>query len=154
MRRLVMCMMMVVLAMSVVGVSYASKQDDEAKALAQRTALFVKENGREKGSIAIMDPADPLKRGKFGLVLQEFSGLCVAHALFPKLVGQNHYTLKDPDGRQFVKEAIDIAKTKGSGWFDLSFTNPDTKKIIQWKGFAQRVEGADLVVCSFLPASN
>jgi len=154
MKRAVVYVMAVVFVLSVVGVGYAGKDEDEAKALAQRAASYVKENGKEKGAAAIMSPADPLKRGKMGLVMEDFTGLTLAHALFPQLVGTNHYLVKDPEGRQFVKEAIDIAKTKGSGSFDLSFTDPDTKKIIPWKGFAHRVEGADLVVISFIPATK
>lgn len=153
MRKVLIYSVVAVLALSVVGATYAGTEDD-AKALAQRVAAYIKENGKDKGVAEIMGSGDRFKRGKFGLSVMDFSGLCLAHALFPKLVGQNHYTLKDPDGRQFVKDAIDIAKTKGNGFYDLSFTDPETKKVIPWKGYAQRVEGAELVVNTFFPAKQ
>lgn len=142
--------MILLIALTMVGGVYANMEDD-AKTLAQKIASFIKENGKQKVNAEIMNPADKFKRGKMNVTVNDFTGLCLAHSAFPNLVGQNHYTLKDPNGKQFMKEAIDIAKTKGSGWFDLAFTSDETKKIVNFKGFAQRVEGMDVVVCTFVP---
>jgi signal transduction histidine kinase len=37
--------------------------------------------------------------------------------------------LKDPDGKRFVYEAVELAKAKGSGWVDYRYTNPVKKKV-------------------------
>jgi signal transduction histidine kinase len=35
---------------------------------------------------------------------------------------------KDPDGVEFVKERVKLAKTKGKGWHDYQYVNPTTQK--------------------------
>lgn len=145
MRRIALFVLMAVLAGALVHTGHAGP-DDDSMALAQRVASFIKENGRDKGIAEIMNPADRFKKGKCNVALNDFNGVNLANALFPALVGQNHYTLRDANDKPFVKESIEIAKSKGGGWMTLAFTNPKTKKIEPWKGYAQRVEGADLVV--------
>jgi cytochrome c len=56
------------------------------------------------------------------------------------MVGMDLSTAKDADGKSFVKERIDIAKTKGKGWQDYKFTNPSTKKIEQKTAYIERVD--------------
>jgi len=36
--------------------------------------------------------------------------------------------MKDPGEKFFVKEHVEIVKTKGKGWQDYKFTNPVSKK--------------------------
>ena len=69
----------------------------------------------------------------------------MANHIFPALVGQNHFNLKDPNGKYFMKDAVEIAKTKGNVWVDFVWTDPDTKKIGIWKTWIQRVEGMDIL---------
>jgi cytochrome c len=118
--------------------------------LGHKIALFIEENGKDKGVSEIMNSADPFKRGKIGVGLNDFSGLNLANAEFPKMIGMNSYELKDPNGKQFVKEAISIVKTKGSGWIEFGWTSPQTKKIGRSKAFVQRVKGADLWVMTVI----
>ncbi len=63
------------------------------------------------------------------LTVYDMNGKCVAHGANPKQVGKDLIDLKDPDGKAFVKERIEIAKTKGSGWQNYKFSNPVEKKI-------------------------
>jgi len=44
------------------------------------------------------------------------------------MIGKDLVQMKDPDGRFYVKERIEIIKTKGSGWQDYKFTNPLSKR--------------------------
>ena len=150
MKKSFICIVMVAVLMSTVYAAYAGTEDD-AKALARRVASYLKENGKDKGVAEIMDPADRFKRGKFNVSVNDFNGVNLANVLFPTLVGQNHYTLKDADGKSFVKDAIAIAKTKGEGWLTLAFTNPDTKKIGKSNNYVLRVEGADMYVMTSFP---
>ena len=45
----------------------------------------------------------------------------------PSLLGKNLTDSKDLDGKFFIKERIEVAKAKGSGWQDYKFTDPLTK---------------------------
>jgi cytochrome c len=146
MKKALACMVMVAVVFGMVCVAYAS-MDDDAKAIAQKIASFIKDNGKDKGVAEVMNPADKFKRGKlFNVSVQDFNGVNLANVQFPALIGQNHYTMRDATGKLWIQKSIEIAKTKGSGSFDLSFTSPESKKVVPWKGFVQRVEGQDLLV--------
>ena len=44
------------------------------------------------------------------------------------MIGLDLINVKDGDGTLFVKERVELAKTKGKGWQDYKFTNPTSKK--------------------------
>jgi cytochrome c len=150
MKRTIVSVVVAVLMVGFAFVAYASLEDD-AKALAQGGAKFIKENGKDKGLAEIMNPTGKFKKGKLFLTANDFNGICQANAAFPNFVGQNHLGLKDPDGKYFIKEAIEISKTKGGGWLEWQFTDPETKKIGNRKGWVQRVEGMDMFIMAPIP---
>jgi signal transduction histidine kinase len=53
--------------------------------------------------------------------------------------------MKDPDGKAYVKERIDIANKDGKGWQDYKFTNPLTKKIEPKTTYLEKVD--DMIIC-------
>ena len=63
------------------------------------------------------------------MVVYDLNGQCLAHGQNPKMAGKDLIELKDPDGKAFVKERVELAKTKDKFWQDYKFTNPLTKKI-------------------------
>jgi len=54
--------------------------------------------------------------------------------------------LKDPDGKAFVKEKVELAQTKDKFWQDYRFTNPLTKKIEPKSMYVEKREDI-LVAC-------
>lgn len=85
----------------------------------QGTAMFAKINTKD---------AKYVKEDLY-VTVYDMKGKCVAHGSNPKQVGKDLIELKDPDGTPFVKERVEIAKTKGSGWQNYKFSNPVSKKI-------------------------
>jgi len=118
---------------------------DEAKELANEAATYVKANGREKGIAEIGNPAGKYIKADLYVVINDFNGTCLANPAL-KTAGMNHLELKDSNGKYFIKEMIEIAKTKGSGWCEYYWTNPATKKVQAKKTWVQRVEGTDTYV--------
>lgn len=141
--------MVVVLAV-VFGAAYAVQAAplDDAKALAEKSAAYVKANGKEKGIAEIGNPKGQFVKGDLYVTLQDFNGIALANPMNPKLHGQNHLELKDATGKPFIKDNIELAKTKGSGWVTYSWTNPATKKVQAKKAWVQRVEGTDMYTMS------
>lgn len=80
------------------------------------------------------------------VVVYEFSGLVLAHGQNPKQVGKNLLDFKDADGKEFVKERVELAKTKGKFWQDYKFTDPITKKILPKSMYCERLD--DTAVCA------
>jgi cytochrome c len=116
---------------------------DDAKALGEKAAAYVKANGKEKGVAEIGNPKGQFVKGDMYVTLHDFKGVFLANPMNPKLAGQNHFELKDPSGKLFVQEMIEVAK-KGTGWVTYSWTNPATKKVQPKKSWVQHVEGTDL----------
>jgi cytochrome c len=145
MKKVLVFLMVVALTTGLLCTAYASKEDD-AKALAQKVVRYILENGRDKGIAEIMNPAGRFKTMVFNVSVNDFDGMCRANTLFPGLVGQNHYTLKDSNGKPFIKDAIDLARAKGAGWVSQSFTNPNTKKIGRTESYVMRVGNMDMMV--------
>ena len=48
--------------------------------------------------------------------------------------------MKDPDGKEYVKERVEIAKMKGKGWQDNKFPNPVTKKIESKSAYIEKAD--------------
>ncbi len=152
MKNIVVCLMVVAVAIGAVCVVYAAGAEDEAKALALKAASFIKETGKDKALPELQSPtgrfAAQLKANKLTLGVNDFKGINLVNTSFPALVGTSNTELKDPNGKPFIKDAIEIAKTKGGGWMEFAFTDPATKKIGRNKAWVQRVEGTDLwVMC-------
>jgi hypothetical protein len=53
---------------------------------------------------------------------------------------------KDADGKEFVKERIELAKTRGKGWQNYKFSNPLTKKNEEKTAYIEKAD--DVIVGS------
>lgn len=98
---------------------------DEAKAMAEKAAAFLKAEGRDKALAAFNGDAQFKDRDLYVFALSP-DGTNIAHGVNPALVGKNLMALRDPTGKQFVKE---MAEVTDKGWVDYSWQNPTTKAV-------------------------
>jgi cytochrome c len=119
---------------------------EEAKAMAEKAAAFMKANGKDKAIAEFNNASGQFVKGELYIIAQDYNGVMLANGGNPKLTGQNHFDVKDPNGKLFVKEMISVSKSKGSGWVEYSWTNPLAKKVQPKKTWVQKVEGMDLYV--------
>jgi cytochrome c len=113
---------------------------DEAKTLMNKAVAYVKAVGKEKAFAEFTN-----KQGKFidrdlYIFAVDLKGLTLAHGGNEKLVGKDLYGLKDADGKPFIQNFIEVAKTKGSGWVDYKWQNPLTKKIENKSTYVHKVD--------------
>lgn len=69
-----------------------------------------------------------------------FDGMVLAHGADKKRIGTNQINDKDADGKEFVKERIELAKMHDSFWQSYKFINPVTKKIEPKQMYCERLE--------------
>jgi cytochrome c len=131
--------------MSLIGFAFASGSADEAKALIEKGIAFYKANGKEKALAEFSNPKGQFIKGDLYVFIWSLNGTVLAHGTNQKLIGKDVSELKDADGKLFVKEGLEMAKTKGSGWVDYKWTNPVTKKIEAKSTFVKKVD--DIVFC-------
>lgn len=118
----------------------------EAKGMVEKAIAYWKANGKEKAIAEFNNPKGQFVKGDLYVFANQLDGLLLANGGNPSLVGQNHLELKDPSGKLFNKECVDVVKTKGSGWVDYQWVNPVTKKVGAKTVWVQRVEGTDIYI--------
>jgi cytochrome c len=121
----------------------ATKQ--EAEAMVKKGVAFIKAHGAAKGNEEISNKTGQFHDRDLYLVVYGLDGVVLAHGSNSKMVGKNLIELKDVDGKAFVKERVDLAKTKGIFWQEYKFSNPETKKIEPKIMYCERLN--ETVVC-------
>ncbi len=87
----------------------------------------------------ISNPTGIFVRGDIHLEMYSFDGTCVANGEQLALIGQNLLDAVTADGKLLVRDIIEIAKTKGEGWYDFRGQSGDepartfVKKIVDPK---------------------
>ena len=119
---------------------------DDAKALVEKAVAYWKAHGRDKALAELNNPKGQFVKGELYVVAQDFSGNVLANAVNPERVGLNFYELRDPNGKYFSKDLIEVAKTKGSGIVEFVFANPVTKKFQPKTNYVKKVEGEDVAI--------
>jgi cytochrome c len=117
----------------------------EATAMVKKGVAFIKANGKEKGYAEITSKGGQFTDRDLYLVVYGLDGVVHAHGANEKMVGKNLIDLKDVDGKAFVKERVELGKSKGTFWQDYKFTNPVTKKIEPKSMYCEKLDEA--VVC-------
>ena len=118
----------------------------DATAMVKKGVAFIKANGKDKGyaEITNRDNKDFHDRDLY-LAVHKLDGTCVAHGTNEKMVGKNFIEMKDIDGKEYIKERVEFAKTKASFYTDYKFPNPVTKKIEPKTAYCERLD--DTIVC-------
>jgi cytochrome c len=123
---------------------------DDAKAMVDKAEAYMKANGKDKAIAEFNNPKGQFVKGDLYIIVQDYDGVMLANGGNPKLVGQNHLGLKDSSGKAFVKEMIEVSKTKGSGTVEYNWTNPVTKKIQPKITYLKKMEAGNFYVgCGF-----
>lgn len=117
----------------------------EAMAMVQKTIATMKKNGVEPTIIEINKRDGSYKDRDLYVVIYSMDGKNLAH-INPRMVGKDMVELKDADGKYFIKERLEMAKTKGSGWQDYKFVNPESKQIEQKSMYIEKYENV-IVSC-------
>ena len=118
---------------------------EQAAAMVKKGVAFIKANGADKGYAEITSKTSQFKLEDLYLVVYGLDGTVHAHGANEKMVGRNLIELKDIDGKAFVKERVELGKTKTSFWQEYKFTNPENKKIEPKSMYCEKLD--DTVVC-------
>lgn len=136
--------LVVIAAWLINGASFAAERAaaEDAVALVQKAAAYVKENGKEKALAAFNDPHGQFVKGELYLFVYSVNGdgINLAHGQNQKLVGKQLINMKDNDGVEIIKEATKIANSPaGKGWLNYNWPNSVTGKVEAKKSYVERV---------------
>lgn len=103
---------------------------EEAQAMVERAAAFLKANGREAALAEFGNPKGQfIDRDLYIVAYAAADGVRLSHPYNPKLVGKSVTEAKDFDGKSYGLEILSVANTAGSGWVDYKFSDPIDKKL-------------------------
>jgi len=123
----------------------AAASQKDAKALVEKAAAFVKANGKDAALKEINKAKGQFDKGELYVFAYDMNATMVAHPKNAKLIGKNLMDVPDTDGKLFRKEIVETAKTKGSGWVDYKYLNPETKKVEAKTTYV--LKAGDIVLC-------
>jgi signal transduction histidine kinase len=117
----------------------------EAEAMVKKATAFLKANGRDKTFAEVNNKQGQFIDRDLYIVVYGTDGVVRAHGANAKMIGKNLMEIKDVDGKQFVKERVEMARKKSPFWQDYKFTNPVSGAIEPKTMYCQPEE--DLIVC-------
>lgn len=112
----------------------------EAEAMVKKAVAFIKSNGTDKGYAEISNKTGQFVDRDLYILVHDLSGKCLAHGANQKLIGKEMIDIQDADGKFYMKERMELAKSNQTFWQDYKFTNPVTKKIEPKRLYCERVE--------------
>ena len=102
---------------------YPELTRDDALNLVRRGYQFMKASGTSVAAKEFTDTQNNTYRlGDLSLVVYDMKGNCIANGRNQEVVGQNQFDVQDKDGRYYVREMIEQAKS-GGGWVDFKLNN-------------------------------
>jgi cytochrome c len=113
---------------------------EEAVAFVNKAVAYIKANDKAKALAEFNDPKGKFVVKELYVVAVDLQGNVLANGVNRKIVGKNLLQIKDVDGRSFVREQIEIATTKGSGWMEFRWNNPVTNQMEQRQFYLVRNE--------------
>ena len=146
MKKVMSFVLAVCLTVAIAGASFAAERATakEAEVMVKKAVAYLKANGKDKAFTEFNNQKGKFTNKDLYITVYDLNGKCLAHGQNAKMIGKDLIELKDSDGKYFIKERMEIAKSKGKGWQDYKHTNPLTKSIEQKSTYFEKHD--DLVV--------
>ena len=118
----------------------------EAESMVKAAVAHLAKVGKEQAYADFTGKKAPFADRDLYVVVYGLDGKVFAHGQNPRMVGKEMIDLKDPDGKPFVRERVELARAKGTFWQDYKFTDPVSKKVLPKAMFCQKQD--ESVVCT------
>lgn len=117
----------------------------EAEAMVKKAVAYIKANGREKSYAEVNRKDGPFTDRDLYITVYGTDGVVRAHGANLKMINRNLMDIKDVDGKEFVRERLELARKKLPFWQEYKFTNPVSRKTEPKAMYCQPYE--EVVVC-------
>lgn len=146
MRRTIPFLVAALFLLIVCNSAYAARPTTvDARAMAEKAATYLQANGFEKAAEQFHRSQGPFRKGELYIFVLTLNGDIVVNGARRQMEGTGLIDRQDPDGKEFAKQIISGAKTKGSGWVDYKWTNPATNKVAPKTTYY--VKAGEYIVC-------
>ncbi len=117
---------------------------EEAVAMVRKAIEYIKANGNEKAFEEISNPKGKFADRDLYVVVYDMTAKCLAHGQKGNMVGKELIDFKDTDGKEYMKERVELMKKQTTAWQDYKFMNPVSKEIEPKSMYIER--SGDLIV--------
>ncbi|MFA4906573.1 MAG: cache domain-containing protein [Candidatus Margulisiibacteriota bacterium] len=117
---------------------------EEAVAMVKKAIEYIKANGNDKAFEEISNPKGQFVDRDLYAVVYDMNAKCLAHGQKKSMVGKELIDFKDVDGKEYMKERLELMKKGQTAWQDYKFMNPVTKQIEPKSMYLERF--GDLIV--------
>ncbi|BDU73009.1 cache domain-containing protein [Mesoterricola silvestris] len=120
----------------------------QAENVVRRAIVYAQKNGLDKLIQQTNQPNGIFHVGSGSdlyLLVIDRKGIARANGFKADIVGTNRMAIKDVDGKFYMRDLLELAKTKPSGWVDYKFANPISGKIERKSTYFEVYE--DVAVC-------
>jgi hypothetical protein len=122
------------------------RSKEEAKAMVKKAISFYKKAGKAVALAEFTNPKGPFIEGDMYVFVLNLKGTMLAHGVNEKYIGLDFCDVKDSDGRSFIREIVEVANTKGSGFVDYKWYNPVSKEDMEKHVYFEKVD--EVIICS------
>jgi len=112
---------------------------DDAVGLAKKAVAHLRKDGVEAACKDFADPQGAFMQGELYVFVQDMESKMVCHAANKRINGKDLSALRDADGKLFSKAMTELAKTKGAGWVDYRWVNPNTHALEPKTSYVEKV---------------
>lgn len=146
MKRMGAILAMSLFFLGILSIAFAAEfgTPGEAETMVKKAIAYAKAKGKDAAFAEIKNSKGQFTDRDLYIFVYDINGKCVAHGFNKKMIGKDLLAMQDVDGKFYVKERVEIAKTKGAGWQDYKFTNPLSKKIETKTAYIEKYD--DIIV--------
>jgi cytochrome c len=120
---------------------FATKE--EAIAMVKKAVVFIEAEGPDKAYAEFTNKSGRFHDRDLYITVLDLDGKVLAHGQRQDLIGKVLIDVKDPDGKLFVKERVELARQQPSFW--QNYMNPATKKVEPKEMYCERLN--ETAVC-------
>ncbi len=121
------------------------KQAKKAMEWVERAKAFYKATGKEIAIAEFTNPKGQFVQNQHYIFALDLKGVMLAHGINRWYTGKDFIAVKDTNGKPFVREIVDTAQEKGSGWIDYKWFDPVTKRELPKDVYFEKVD--DVIIC-------
>ena len=119
-----------------------SKEAKQIVALVDKAAALTESKGKTAFPEFKKQGSEWLK-GETYIFIADMNGTILMHPANPELETKSILDMKDANGKAFMREFIETAKTKGSGWVDYMWPKPGEKSPSRKLSYVTRAKMPD-----------
>ncbi|MFI5090662.1 MAG: cache domain-containing protein [Terriglobales bacterium] len=135
-----------VIAVAVVARAQERGTPAEAKQMVEDALAHIKQVGTSQAFEDFSTPGGKWHKKDIYLFCYDLQGTCTCQGANRPMIGKNLLDFKSAAGQPFVRNIVDIAKTKGSGWIEYQWPHPQTNKMEAKRAYIAKIPGYDGLV--------